>query len=97
MGAATSIDRTGLSGVDTALPSELPAHTAATSEYCPLSRAGVVGRRDVAGRVRSLASLLVPVLSVAGRRVPFCVGQLNLPQNGFCLGSVLPARMSVMM
>ena len=39
--------------------------------------------------------MFVPVLRVAGRRrLPSVI--LNLPQYGFTLGSVLPARMSVM-
>ena len=45
--------------------------------------------------LRSLASLFVPVLSVAGRRSLPGPVRANLPQNGFTEGLVLPLRMSV--
>jgi hypothetical protein len=44
-----------------------------------------------------LASLFVPVLSVAGRRPPPGPSTENLPQNGLTFGFVLPDRMSVTM
>ena len=93
----TSIEKTGFFGVDTSELSLLPFQAPATRAYSPAARPSAVGAAMKPYALRSLASLFVPVFSVAGRRLPASFVSANLPQNGFTFGFVLPARMSVTM
>src|SRR4030095_2787839 len=85
----TSIENSGSSGVETSELSLLPFHAPTASAYSPADRPSDVGGAMKPYALRSLASLLVPVLSVAGRRLPASFVIANLPQYGLTLGFVL--------
>src|SRR4029078_7591213 len=93
----TSIEKTGFCGVDTSELSLLPFQPRDTRANSPALRPSVFGGAMKPYALRSLASLFVPVFSVAGRRLPASFVSANLPQNGLTFGFVLPARMSVTM
>src|SRR3954470_19951063 len=72
----------------------LPSHT-------PTARPAAAGSFGGARNpyvARSRTSSVVPVLAAAGRRDPSFVlcNARAVAQTGFCLGSLLPARMSAM-
>ncbi len=77
-----------------ALKSLFPTHTPVTIAPSVTSGSGSGARKPTAWRSRK--SFVVPVFSVAGRRVPSSVWSWKRgPHSGLVAGSVLSARMSV--
>jgi hypothetical protein len=93
----TSIEKTGLPGVETTVLSLLPFQAPTARAYSPFPRPAAVGGAMKPYALRSLASVFVPVFRVAGRCCLFGPMSSNLPQNGLIFGFVLPARISVTM